>query len=159
MKKLGFIGAMLLALVLARPSLSFATEPLDTTVPWSTAIQGIANYTNISAYITNSEASGWGPNSDRQISPTGDVDYFLISCGKPAGKTGIVKSITLGVSNAVGDLDMAVYTVDGKFVASSTTTTNIELVNLAAQNKNAFFVKVYGFGGATNFYSVTLACQ
>lgn len=158
LKKTGAACALLLALVLARPSASRAAEPLDNTIPWSTAIAG-TNYTDVSVYTTkNIGGTSWGPSTDRRISPTGDVDYFMIGCGKTTG-TGLMKQFQLSFTHALGDLDVAVYSLDGQFVGSSTGVTNFETVNLAAQNKNAFFVKVYGFNGAVNPYTVIVDCQ
>jgi hypothetical protein len=158
LKKTGAACALLLALVLARTSTSFAAEPLDNTVPWSTAIAG-TNYTDVTMYTTrNIGGTSWGANNDRKITPAGDVDYFMVGCGKTTG-TGLMKQVQISFTHAVGDLDMFVYSLDGQVIGTSTGVTNFETVNVAAQNKNAFFVRVYGFNNAVNPYAVIVDCQ
>jgi hypothetical protein len=157
MKKIGAACALLLALVLARPS--FAAEPLDNTAPWSSAIAGMA-YTDVSIYMTkNIGGSGWPTdNTVRKITPAGDVDYFVISCGKTGG-TGLLKDVQITFTHAVGDLDMYVYSLDGQFAGSSTGVGNYELVNVSAQKQSALVVKVYGYNSAVNVYGLNVNCQ
>ena len=160
-KTAGFICATALALTFAGSAAVRATEPLDNTPPWGTnnALPVITQ--NVTAYITNQAGSGWGSNGDRTITPSGDVDWAVIGCGNAPGGVagGTIQDIRVGFTHANGDIDIAVYDPTGTFLGSSTGTSNLEFVNIAALKKSGAVLKVYGFNGATNPYSITIVCQ
>jgi hypothetical protein len=160
-KKLGFICATALALTFARSGAVRAVEPTDNTPPWGTNAALPVVMQNVTAYITNQPGSGWGAGPDRQITPSGDVDYAVIGCGSANGVVpkGTIKEIRVGFTHASGDIDIDVLDPTGKLLGQSHGITNLELVDLSALAKNAAVLKVYGFNGATNFYSVTVVCQ
>jgi hypothetical protein len=82
------------------------------------------------------------------ISPSGDVDYQVISCQNDAAPK--VKKIELSFTHAQGDIDMCVYTLAGTLIGCSTGTTNNEIVDLSGVNWKTVVLKVYGYAGATN---------
>lgn len=160
-KKLGFICATVLALALALPTAVRATEPLDNTPPWGTASLHVTN-PNVTAYITNQAGSGWGTSPpDRTITPTGDVDYAVIGCGKYPGGVpkGTIQDVRVGYTQSVGDIDISLYDPTGVLFGSSIGVSGFEIVDIRTLNLNSAVLKVYGFAGATGGYSVTVLCQ
>jgi hypothetical protein len=159
--KLGFICATALALTFARSTAVRAIEPTDNTPPWGTNPASPIIMQNVTAYITNQPGSGWGANVDRTISPAGDVDYAVIGCGSANGVVpkGTIKDIRVGFTHASGDIDIDVLDPTGVILGQSHGVTNLEVVDISALNKSGAVLKVYGFNGATNSYSVTIVCQ
>ena len=113
------------------------------------------HFGHISSYITPGNHAFFG-NPDA-IFPANDVDYHLISCGV-AGKK--ITDLKILFGHASGDLDMAVYRMDGTFIASATSTTDDEIVTVSNfTNQNTVQLRVYGWAGATNNYNVEIFCQ
>lgn len=160
-RKIGFILGAMLALAFALPAAVHATEPLDDTPPWGTGSYPITMQ-NVTTYVTNQAGSGWGANTDRTITPTGDVDYAVIQCGKagPSGvANGTIQDVRVGYTQSVGDIDIAVYDPTGYYLGGSYGTSGFEVVNIAALKLNSAVLKVYGYAGATGGYSITVVCQ
>lgn len=156
-KKLGAICATALALALTFPTTVHATEPLDNTAPWATAIPPAAN-NNVTTYISNGQPA-WGGGPTREISTSTDVDYAVIACGKKAGSLGIIQDVRVGYTHAAGDIDITVYRPYGEVISSSTGVSGFEKVDVSALNLNAIVLKVYGYAGGTGTYSITLLCK
>ena len=159
-KKLGFICATVAALAFVRPAAVRATEPLDNTPPWGTGASPITMQ-NVTSYVTNQPGSAWGANADRTITPTGDVDWAVIQCGKAGGVVpkGTIQDIRVGYTQSAGDIDIQVFDPTGVFLGISQGVSGFEIVNVASLNLDSVVLKVYGFAGATNGYSITVVCQ
>jgi hypothetical protein len=159
-KKLTFIGATVLALALGHGT-ARAIEPEDNTAPWSPGASNLRT-NSVTLYNASGGLTSWGatPSTDRQIQSVGDIDYAVMTCGRGTGSpAGTIKSIDIGFTHAAGDLDMFVYDPMGTVLGSSQGVSNTESVTVSALNLNAVVLKVYGYAGATNSYSVTLRCQ
>jgi hypothetical protein len=157
--KLGILGAATFALVLARPTPSFAGEPGNNTPPWGT-ISNTSFGGTADVFTTTATSMDFG--GDYAITSSTDVDYYIVACGgyQTGNSLGTVKEIKLGFTHAKGDLDMRVYSTDGTMLGGSYGFTDTETYNVAAQKRGAVIIKVYGFNGALNpKYNVILACQ
>jgi hypothetical protein len=154
MKKLGFLSAVALALtmVLVRPSLALASEPLNNTAPWYNPPVG-AFKGDASAYTTTTNAS-WGNREDMLAN---DVDYHILSCGGLP----TMSYVRIYFTHAQGDIDLKVYTTDGTLLGTSQGVSNTEYWDVSAQKLGAIVIKVYGYLGAANAggYTVEEHCQ
>jgi hypothetical protein len=151
------VTALAFALVLARPSLSLAGEPGNNTPPWST-LSTSSFHGDASIFTTTASGCEFG-TAEAITSPT-DVDYFVVTCGGySGGGYGTVKSVTIRFPHANGDLDMQVYATNGTLLGSSTGITDTEVVDVSAQKRGGVVVKVYGYHGALNPYTVIQSCQ
>src|SRR5262249_33120309 len=83
--------------------------------------------------------------SELEIAPGGDVDVFVFDTDRA------MRTIRLSFSNAVGDLDLYVYSKDGEEVAHSNSTLDTELVRRIFP-AGTYYVKVLGFQGANGTY-------
>jgi hypothetical protein len=86
-------------------------------------------------------------------SPT-DVDWYTF------GLTGRATSkdyFSIYFDNARGDLDLGLYDAQGNLLRSSTSTNNFETINLGGLGSGVYYLKVYGYHGATNFYTAQYA--
>ena len=72
-------------------------------------------------------------------------DYFRIT----ASETGTL-SFDLAFQHAQGDVDMEIYNVSGTLLGRSESATDNENFSLSANAGDFYFVKVYGYEGATN---------
>lgn len=77
-----------------------------------------------------------------------EVDYYAVSSWNGIGQ------ITVEFNHAAGDIDVALYSWTGAIVASSTGVTNSETITLPAALDGPHFLKVYGYLGAVNDYSL-----
>lgn len=150
-------GAMLSGALLAS-SVATASEPLNNNPPW---VYGTSSYhEDMSVFISlDAPAAGW--NGFEEIVPSGDVDYFIVGCGRPynQGGNGSIASIVISFTHSLGDIDIVSYKLDGDTLKTSAGVGNSETVNLSTYNLNAVVLKVYGYNGAQNSYNVTLNCQ
>lgn len=96
----------------------------------------------------------WG--TFQRIAVDGDVDYHLMSCGG-----GLPIEYVEMYPTRDGDLDIAVYRLDGSLLGTSTRAVGNEHVNLTSANVQFVVMKVYGFAGAVNFdtYGIGLSCN
>ncbi len=92
-------------------------------------------------------------NGTATISSSSDVDYITLMC-----RGDKVKTASITFKDSDGDLDIKVYDLDGKSLGGGTSTTNNETVNVASKNLTGVVIKVYGYQGATNKYSLSNPC-
>jgi hypothetical protein len=168
-KKLGVAGATAVAAALSFPGAVRATEPLDNATPWG-ATNGtyVESSTNVTHYLGNSQDghAHWNAGADRQISPTGDLDFAVVQCGKafsaplqnnvPKGQVG---AVNIDYTQAAGDLDIQAFDPTGIWLGTSQLTGSQESISLGTNGMNSVVLKVYGFNGATGGYKVTVLCQ
>jgi hypothetical protein len=166
MKKLGFVGATAIAFALLSPSAVRATEPLDNSTPWASIGGGyVQNASNVTHYVGNSDdgTASWNAGTDRQISPTGDVDYAVVECGKANGMPGVshgtIAAIDVNYTQASGDIDIQVFDPTGVYLGGSFGVTGSESVALWTLGLDSAVLEVYGYAGATNGYQVSVLCQ
>jgi hypothetical protein len=160
-KKLGTVCAagLALATLLARPSISFASEPLNNNPPWLQPPNSPISFRgDASIFTTTASNVGWGTPEPLTAN---DVDYFVVGCGGFQGGLGTVQSVRIDFTHAMGDIDIQVYKTDGTFIGSSTGVTNMERVDVSAQKAGAVVLKVYGYLGAANSggYKFSQWCQ
>jgi hypothetical protein len=153
------LGGVALALVLGAPSRVSAAEPANNTPPWNT---GSALYHgDVSVYTVAASGAEFG--DVEAITTTTDVDYSLVVCGGfTDGANNLVttvKSIEVKLAAGAGDLDMDVYTTDGKFLGSSRGVGAVEIVDVSTRKRGAVVLRVYGFNGAKGTYTVFEHCQ
>ncbi|MFO0806899.1 MAG: pre-peptidase C-terminal domain-containing protein [Gemmataceae bacterium] len=111
-----------------------------------------SNDTAGTAFATRNIVGGFNMNG-MSIHSSTDVDWYRMQL-LDTGTSASVAQINF--THANGDLDMTVYRADGTtVVGSSTGTSNSESVSLNGQPAGTYYVKVYGFNGATNSYSMT----
>gem|GEM_PF-4417465 len=84
-----------------------------------------------------------------EICPEGDEDFFVLSLNK-----GDHVRILIEFTHANGDIDAKVFDQDGRTVVSATSSTDNEEIQFEAQSDGAYYLKVYGYGGAKNSYNL-----
>ena len=123
----------------------------DTNLEYELSIDGPAQLPD--AYEVNNTfatAADLGPVGDRNIDglsihESDDDDYYKIT----AAATGNI-DFSIFFSDALGDVDMAIYDGSQMFLDDSTSTGDSENVIVAATASATYYVRVYGFSGATN---------
>jgi hypothetical protein len=80
-----------------------------------------------------------------------DDDWFAITVA-----AGARARVDIAFSNADGDLDMSLVDANGTQVDSSTSVSDQERVSVVADAAATYYVRVYGYGGATNAATITL---
>lgn len=88
---------------------------------------------------------GYFSNNSLSIHAPDNEDYFHFT----AASTGNV-SITLAFIHSLGDVDLAVYADDEELLDSSTSSSDAESVVISAVAGESYYVRVYGYFGATN---------
>lgn len=74
-----------------------------------------------------------------------------------SGRSTSANSVRLTFTHAQGDLDVELYNASGALLGRSQGTTNSEALSLANRAAGTYYVRVYGYRGATNpTYSLTL---
>ena len=81
---------------------------------------------------------------------SGDDDYYSVDLS--AGQTFVA---SLGFVNADGDLDMQLINPQGAIVASARTASDDEQLSYAARLAGTFILRIYGYRGAENSYSLS----
>ena len=81
----------------------------------------------------------------------GDDDYVAVDV--PAGRT---LTVTAEFTHASGDLDLALLSVSGAMVSSSTGTGDSETVSVTAVTAARYVARIYGYRGAENGYSLSI---
>lgn len=76
-----------------------------------------------------------------------DDDWYKFSIKSPGGEDDYV-SVTF--SNALGDLDMALYSGKGDWIGGSGGTDDWERISLQGLAAGTYYVRLFGFRGATN---------
>jgi hypothetical protein len=157
-RKLSLVCAAALALALV-PVALHAEESYDNDYPATD--QGAANTALLATtYMSNSSAF-WGTGADTQISPSGDLDWSIVQCTKKNGVQTKIKNISVSYNPFVGDLDILIQRPDtGAIMTQGIGTTGTESIDLPSLNYNVSTVilRVYGYQGATGFYSVSFSC-
>jgi hypothetical protein len=69
-----------------------------------------------------------------------------------------MQSVEIDFTGSTGDLDIEVYQFDGTLVGGSYGTGNVEIVNTSSTDANSLVLKIFGFHGATNTYTVWTHC-
>ena len=80
---------------------------------------------------------------DLTIHATGNADFYRFT--SPGTGLG---NVDLGFAHIDGDIDVALYTDTGTFIASSTSTSNAEHINFNAVAGQSYVAQVYGYAGA-----------
>ena len=90
--------------------------------------------------------------NDLTIHASGNADFYRFT-SPGAGAA----SIHIAFPHVDGDVDMALYTSTGTFIASSTGTSNSEHINFSAAAAESYVLQVYGYSGALNWkYDLTI---
>jgi hypothetical protein len=84
--------------------------------------------------------------ADLSIHESADEDFYKITA---AGNGNI--DIRIFFAHAQGDIDMAVYDSGENFEDDSTSAGNMEQIIVSALAGETYYLKVYGYNGATNF--------
>jgi hypothetical protein len=124
-------------------------EPTNSVQPWTSGI-----VFNGAAELFNTSRSGGIGTTNLQITPSGDVDYILASCG---GRER-VNSVNVGFTHSSGDIDLKAFRLDGTLLGISQGVSNGESIDVSASNEDTIVMEVYGFNGATNTYSLSINC-
>ena len=146
------IVTALASIVVAEQS-SLAVEPTDNNAPWASMMWGGPAY----VYECGFPNGGCQVASNETIESSSDVDYFAVQCGSSNIKQ---VSITMGSpSYGSGDLDIEVRKPNWSTVVGTSTGTGVtETVNTTSANMNSLVLKVYGYNGAMNTYSILVTC-
>jgi len=86
---------------------------------------------------------------DAEIEDAG-ADYFKLSLTKTTAM-----KVQIAFSHSKGDLDMALYNSKGQKLKVSEGTTNSELISMSLA-RGTYYLKVYGYSGATGKYVIEL---
>jgi len=96
-----------------------------------------------------------------EICPEGDEDFFVLSLKKQDSVRIVVE-----FTHADGDIDAKVFDESGRTIASATSSNDNEEIQFEAAQDGAYYLKVYGYGGAKNKYNLDvritpaqLACE
>lgn len=79
------------------------------------------------------------------MADSNDWYRFTLSSAAPMGS-----SVSMSFTHALGDLDMELYSSFGQFLRISNGITNSERVSLAGLPAGTYYVRIYGYRGATN---------
>ncbi|MDP6199611.1 MAG: hypothetical protein QF531_02470, partial [Candidatus Poseidonia sp.] len=82
---------------------------------------------------------------------TGDTDYFEIQM-----IAGVTYYANITFNSVNGDIDTGWDTATGSFLDSSTSTSNLESMQVTALTNQTTYLDVYGWSGATNVYSIEI---
>jgi hypothetical protein len=145
--KFAVIGLGVIAGSVAGEPPSSALEPVDNNAPF----MAHANTTLLGCPTQN---CSWV--SAESISTSTDVDYLLITCGFLDWK---LQHAQIDFTGSSGDLDMQVYQLDGTLVGGSYGVGNTEYVDTSAMTSNGLVLKVYGYHGAKNTYTISVLCS
>lgn len=102
-----------------------------------------------------SSAMERGFSKSVRIKDASDVDFY-----KADMKAGEVLDFRIFFSHAEGDLDFAVYKKVGSsfaLVSKKQSSTNNEAIRLKVKSSQTYYIKVYGYKGATADYDVTFS--
>lgn len=83
-----------------------------------------------------------------------DPDYFEVYL--LAGET---LTADIAFTHADGDLDLTLYDAEGLLLRASVSTTDNESVSYTTASGGTFYIKAYGYNGAENAYSLTVAVE
>ena len=100
--------------------------------------------------LSSSAFVGLPFNADLSVSSSRDNDYFKVKTPS-AGKL----KVKVTFSHSKGDLDIKLINGSKKTIAKSESTSNTEKIEYDVQ-KDTFYVKVYGYKGATGKYQIEI---
>lgn len=81
------------------------------------------------------------------IDTSGDDDWFsFTTLGTGQGNS----NISLSFEHALGDIDLLLYDASENFISVSNGTSNSENISLAGLAAGTYYIRVYGYAGATN---------
>ncbi len=148
-----FFGVAALAGMVGLVQTASAVEPADNNAPWGTLMFGTEAY----VYGCGFPNGGCQVASGEEISASTDVDYFAVQCG--AANIKQIQITMVGSGSGSKDLDIEVRKPNYQSVVGTSTGTGLtETVNTTAANMNSLVLKVYGYKGATNTYSILVTC-
>jgi hypothetical protein len=151
--KTGLSFAAALTSIVGLTQSASAVEPTDNNAPWSTMMWGGEAY----IYQCGFANGGCQVASNEEVSANGDVDYFAVQCGSSN-----IKQVQITMANqgwGSKDLDIEVRKPNYQYVVGTSTGTGLtETVNTGAANMNSLVLKVYGYNGASNTYSILVTC-
>jgi subtilase family serine protease len=125
--------------------------------------------TGLGSVDANALANNWAPLTDDIYEPNNTMTtaYFVtppffdstLRCYdddwyKVWAQPGLTVQATINFNSAVGDLDLQLYDSSGYLLDSSTSTSNSEAVSYTSQTNDYYYIKVYGYNGAKNAYSM-----
>ena len=151
MRKTIVAGVALLLITVGMAADSSANEPTNNNYSWANGAnnQWNGNMTVFSAFAL------WATwTTPESITPTGDVDYLLMTCGSAH-----VYGTGISFTHANGDLDVEFYTPNGTYLGTSNGVTDGESMTFPSGTYSDIVMKVYGYAGATNSYSPELSCD
>jgi hypothetical protein len=139
--------------LVAAPRTSMASEPGNNVDPKNGGSIGM--FSGMASMYMNQNASTDAAFSwTESISPTSDVDYHVMMCGKSN-----LVSVRIEMQNpSQGDLDIFVYGMDGALIGSSRGYTAVEELNVAWKNTRAVVMRVEAWSG-TGVYGLGITCQ
>ncbi|MEY3255704.1 MAG: hypothetical protein RLZZ29_835, partial [Cyanobacteriota bacterium] len=106
------------------------------------------NNTQSAAASLGSVSQSW---SNLTINSSTDEDWFKITLLS----TGMINNyVKINFPGSSGDIDIALHQADGTYITDSTGIGDEELISLAGLAAGNYFVKVYGYLGATNTYNL-----
>jgi hypothetical protein len=92
--------------------------------------------------------------SNLNIDHSWEKDVFRFYLNQKATHSDFVR---IDFNNSLGDLDLKLYSAAGTLVSSSSSTTNVEYIDLNNRQKGWYYAQVYGFNGQTNpAYQLTI---
>ncbi|MCH2131436.1 MAG: clostripain-related cysteine peptidase, partial [Pirellulaceae bacterium] len=129
-----------------------AIESITLAGDWAEENTGQGNETQSNAFLIG--AAGELNWSELSIHSSSDVDWYrfwLQDTGDQNSKAGI------NFSHALGDLNIELYDDFGNYLASSMSDTDNEEISLNGLPFGYYYLKVSGFWGAQNDYSIAVA--
>jgi hypothetical protein len=140
-------GALMGNLASVRSTTSTASQPLS-----ATAVDDAFEENDTWATASDLGTVAQSKTIDKLVADS--ADWFRFKLG---GLPNSSAAISLSFQNAQGDLDLAVYSSDGRRIGNSAGTGNSERVSLAGLTTTSFYVQVYGYRGIKNpNYSMTI---
>jgi len=88
-----------------------------------------------------------GPLTISNLVMADSADWYKFTA---TTKPGATDSVSISLQNSQGDLDVAIYNAYGQRLRYSGTTNNTERVSLSGLSSGTYYIRVYGYLGATN---------
>lgn len=101
-------------------------------------------------YLGRGGSLNW---SNLSIHSSTDVDWIRFNLAATGGSG---HEVGINFSHSGGDLDISLHDSAGNFLTSATSTTDNERISLNGRAAGTYYLKVYGYGGATNNYSFVM---
>ena len=91
--------------------------------------------------------------TDLSIHNSGDNDYYRFYMNHTGGSNDFVR---IDFSHAAGDLDMQLLNAEGQVRDTSQGTSDSEVISMNGRGEGWYYLRVYGYNGATGSYSMTI---